>query len=287
MVHGVWAIRDLAAVWKKRINDRIAGEASFRCANSVVFAGFLLIGSSALAQTDLEGLDCLSSPFDAPETAQQQEIAALVGWLQARLAAHGPLAEVLREEPPDFCFGERPLGAQGYYELDTNRIVLRRRLPVGLMRAIAIHELRHVHQTRLGACPNPDMSMHATAQVVMAMEADASAVTLAIAWELKDVGEPEVWNALFAWHTHRSLARAFEEEMQQRGDLGLAASAAFAEWYENASLRESYYLSACSDYLDRQDAANLLPSYGAFDPELLETLCILPNGVPYRCEALE
>lgn len=247
--------------------------------------GLSLLAPSVAAQTDLEGLDCLPPPFDDPRTSRQDGIADLVDWLRTRLEPYPPLIAILAEDAPDFCVAERLFGAQGYYDVDGDRVVLRETLPPGLMRAVAIHELRHVQQLRLGACPGPGLSMEATARITLAMEADASAVSLAIAWDLGQAGAPDVWNALSEWHTHSDLALAFEREILLSGDIALATGAAFSAWYENEWRRESYYVAACSAYLDRQDATHALPRYGSMEPDFLETLCTLPNGVSYPCEA--
>lgn len=262
---------------------------SSQSALSILTSCYFLLVSSVAAETNIravEGLDCLSPPFDEPETSRQEKVANLIAWLRTNLEPYPPLVQILSEEPPKICLGERLFGAQGYYDLEADRVVLRDTLSVGLLRAVAIHELRHVHQIRLGACPNPNLSMQATARVTLAMEADASAVSLAIAWELKQAGQPEVWNALSEWHTHSKLAQAFEQEMLESGDMALATGAAFSEWYEIEWIRESYYVAACSAYLDRQDATHAIARYGSIEPEFLGTLCTLPNGVPYPCEAL-
>jgi hypothetical protein len=244
----------------------------------------LLSGAPHLqAQPDVEGLDCLAPPFDAPATESQRRIRVLVAWLQGALAPYDSLARIFEDDPPEFCSAERLFGIQAYYVPETHRIVLRRDLPEPLLRAVAIHELRHVDQMRAGVCPTPEMSMAATARVTLAMEADASAVSLAIAWELRERGDPGIWTALAEWRSHVELARAFEAEMEEGGDLAQATASAFSAWYASDWLPESYYVAACSAYLDRQETTHALPRYGAFDPASLEILCRLPDGRAYPC----
>ncbi|MBF9059348.1 hypothetical protein HKCCSP123_09145 [Rhodobacterales bacterium HKCCSP123] len=250
-----------------------------------MLAGLLPVGTGAQAQPDFEGLECLSAPFDSPRTPDGQRIAALVDWLRSRLAPYPPLSELLEVDPPELCLAERIFAAQAYYEPNEHRIVFRETLSPAFMGAVAIHELRHVHQSRLGACPHPDLSMEATASVTLAMEADASAVSLAIAWQLRAQGEPETWDALAAWPSYAPLVQAFETELRARGDIALATGAAFAAWYEIEWLAESYYVAACSAYLDRQDETHALPRYGSIEPDFRETLCRLPDGSAYPCDA--
>lgn len=235
------------------------------------------------AQPGVEGLDCLAAPYDAPATDRQRRTAALAIWLRGALAPYESLAAILEADPPEICTAERLFGIQAYYAPEDHRIVLRSDLPAPLARAVAIHELRHIDQMRIGICPTPAMSMRATARVTLAMEADASAVSLAIAWQLREAGDPEVWTALAQWPSHRDLARAFEAEMTRSGDLALATASAFAAWYETDWLRESYYVAACGAYLDRQDRTHALPRYGALDWESLEAVCRMPGGGTYPC----
>jgi hypothetical protein len=251
----------------------------------VLAVGVLLLGLRAEAQPGFEGLQCLSSPYDGAQTTQERQIRTLVDWLRAALAPYPPLRELMEVDPPEICVAERLFGIQAYYEPENHRMVLRETLSPALMGAIAVHELRHVHQARLGACPNPELSMDATARVTLAMEADASAVSLAIAWELRARGELETWDALAAWPSHTVLAQAFEAEMLESQDIAMATGAAFAAWYEIDWLRESYYVAACSAYLDREDATHALPRYGSLAPDFLEALCRLPDGRAYPCAA--
>jgi hypothetical protein len=102
--------------------------------------------------------------------------------------------------------------------------------------------------------------MQATAGVVLAMEADASAVSLAIAWALERAGEPEVWSALATWRSHVRLAQASAAEMRDSGDLARATGAAFVECYEIDWMSETCCVAAGSAYLDRQDATHALPN---------------------------
>jgi hypothetical protein len=254
---------------------------------AVCAAAVLSAPSGAEAGTDPEGLACLAPPFEAPASEREREVQALVGWLRTALAPFGGLGGVLADEPPEFCLAAHLFGAQGYVDATARRVVLRADLPPGLMRAVAIHELRHVEQVRRGTCPSEGLSMQATGRVVMAMEADASAVSLAVAWSLREAGDGAVWAALADWPTHTKLARAFEAEMRGNGDVARATAAAFAAWYEDAALVERTYVAACSGYLDRQDESHALPRYGALDGGLFDDLCRLPGGEGYPCSEPE
>jgi len=237
----------------------------------------------ASAQVEDPVRTCLAPPYDGARTDAQRRIRSLAVWLRSALAPHRSLERILEERPPEICLSEHLFGIQGYFDLEAHRIVLRRGLSTPLMRAVAIHELRHIHQTRTGICPDPNLSMEATARVTLAMEADASAVSLAVAWQLRAAGDPSVWTALETWPTHADLALAFEAEMRASGALALATARAFGTWYESEWRRQTYYVAACSDYLDRQERSHALPRYGSLDQAYLAELCRLPDGRVYPC----
>ena len=254
---------------------------------AVCAAAVLSAPANVAADADSEGLACLAPPFADPASEREREVQALVGWLRAALAPFGGLGRILEDSPPEVCLAAYLFGAQGYVDAEARRVVIRADLPPGLMRAVAIHELRHVEQVKRGTCPSEGLSMQATGRVVMAMEADASAVSLAVAWSLREAGDGAVWEALAAWPTHAKLAQAFEAEMRGTGDVARATAAAFAAWYEDATLVERTYVAACSGYLDRQDESHALPRYGALDGGFFDDLCRLPGGEGYPCSEPE
>jgi len=237
----------------------------------------------AVAEPDVEGRTCLSAPYLDAATDRQAEIRALALWLASALHAFPGLVDPLHDEGLQLCLAEELFGIQGYYDVEAHRIVIRAGVAQPLRRAIAIHELRHWQQVRIGICPDPALSMEATARIVLAMEADASAISLAVAWQLRAAGDPSVWDALAAWPSHAAMARAFRAEVEDSGDIGLATARAFSEWYATEWLRESYYVATCSAYLDRQDESHALPRYGSIDDAFLDRLCRLPGGARYPC----
>ena len=243
-----------------------------------------LAAQGAGAEAGRPGPECLPAPYDAARTDGERRIAELVGWLRPALGPYPSLLAALETSAPEICLAAALFGAEGYLGVEENRIVLRRSLPRGLMRAVMLHELRHLHQVRVGACPGPDLSMQETARVTLALEADASAVSLAVAWGLREDGDALAWQALASWPTHVDLAEAFEAEMRESGDVARATARAFAQWYVSDWRRETYRLAACSDYLDRQDRTHALPRYGAAAPDYLDSLCRMPDGGTYPCE---
>lgn len=238
----------------------------------------------ALSQADFEGLTCLRAPFTSAKTLEEQTIHSLVVWLRSALVDFESLIELVDDPALEICLGERLFGVQGYFEVDSRRVVLRAELEPGLLRAVAIHELRHAQQDSMGICLDPGLSMQSSARLVMAMEADASAIGAGIAWVLRQAGEPAVWDALADWPGQSDIVQAFEDEIGQSGDFARATAMAFAQWYETEDLRDVYYRAACSAYLDRQDQTHAIAGYDAVDDAAFRTLCRLPNGDAYGCE---
>ncbi|NDR59192.1 DUF6782 family putative metallopeptidase [Aliiruegeria sabulilitoris] len=229
-------------------------------------------------------MECLPFPYNQANNVSEHRIRDLVVWIRQVLGPKSDLLSALDDLRPEICLVEAIFGAEAYFEKESNRVVLKSDLSTAMMQAVAIHELRHVHQAKAGTCPRSTLSMQETARMTLALEADASAVSLAIAWDLKEAGAHQTWNALSDWSTHADLADEFEKEMNLSGDKIRATAKAFAKWYTSDWRREEYYLSACSEYLDRQDRNHAIPMYGMAPAEFLDHLCRLPSGEPYRCE---
>lgn len=75
--------------------------------------------------------------------------------------------------------------------------------------------------------------------------------------------------------------------MLDTGDVALAVTSAFYQWYESNTRLEQYYIAVCSDYLDRQDANHIVPQYQLVPDAFLESLCTLPDGSSYECSLPE
>lgn len=238
----------------------------------------ILSASVAAAQPS-----CLSPPYDADPEGPKAELARLAGDLAPALAAFPSIAEAFEAAAPDLCVAEQLDGAEGYFDPDANRIVLRRGNPPGLNLAVLLHELRHVEQAARGFCPSTDLAMKENARASWAAEADASTVTLIMAWALREKGRPEAWDALLSWPPQSDITARFGQVMQETGDVETAAAGAFDQWYASAERREAYYIASCSEYLDRLEDAAAPPGYSDLPDDFFARLCILPGGVPFDC----
>lgn len=245
---------------------------------TTVSALVCLLGAAYPSTLVAEGPDCGRAPFSAPA-----KVAHLISGMDPVFAVFPDLRQQLTDTGLELCIAENMVEAYGYYEPENNRIVINSSLSSGLQQAILVHELRHVDQFTSGICPTPDLAMGESARAVFAMEADASATGLIVAWAMRAEGYPQMWDALAAWPMQQDIAKVFADEMQGTNDVGVAASGAFAAWYGYQPRVDLYYLAACSSYLETEDSSHRLRGYETLDPAFYDSLCQLPKGGSYAC----
>lgn len=254
----------------------------------LALAALVLMAAPAGAQTDWHpdaAKLCLASPSETPQTPAEQRLAALLSRLDALGPEAAPLRDTLAATGTALCLDDRLTDAHGAYHLDHNLIALEAALEDGPMLAILLHELRHLDQSQRGYCPRNDISMEENARATFAMEADAQAIATLTAWQLRAAGDPAAWIAFEEMPDYADIAARFASEMAAGTGVSAATAAAFDQWYANTERLERYYAASCSDYLDRQDASKLLPSYGTLPADFLDALCRLPGGATYDCAA--
>lgn len=227
-----------------------------------------------LAQT------CALPPYDG---AADPALAALLDSTLPLVARYPVLADALGRSGPAICLSDSPSEARGWYEPAANRVVIAAALDPDLQRAILIHEIRHVDQVSRGICPDLSLSMSAYARATWAMEADASAISLIVAWDLRESGDPGPWDALAGLPRHADISQAFATALAASGDISSAGAAAFDAWYASEDRREAYYIASCSAYLDEQDRRHALPGVDPLDEMFFDRLCVLPDGTPFSC----
>lgn len=251
-----------------------------KCIKQITVAAAVCLLGISFPSTPLaeEGRMCGRDPFNAPS-----EVAYLVSEMEAVLTAFTTLRQLLTETGLELCIAENMFDAHGYFEPESNRIVINGSLPLGLQQAILVHELRHADQFISGICPSSDLAMGENARAVFAMEADASATSLVVAWALREAGNPQLWDALATWPMQQDIAQIFADEMRASNDMGKAASAAFDAWYDNKTRLDRYYVAACSSYLDYEDKNHRLRGIGELDIAFYGRLCRLPRGGSYTC----
>lgn len=244
---------------------------------------FLLVFLVALADFAAAQETCIEAPYDIAQEAPQRELVALYAEISTAWVRFPSLAETMEARKPQLCLASRMDGAHGSFDVDRNRIYISEDLESDMKLGVLLHEIRHLNQFSIGACPSDDLAMEEYALATFALEADASAISLLIAWDMKEQGNARAWSALSAWDTQSDIADRFAEEMEASGSVEAAVSAAFDQWFTSESRRESYYQSVCSGYLDRQDASKSLPRYQLIPADFYAELCRLPDGTSYQC----
>lgn len=237
-------------------------------------AAVLASGTAALA-----GETCAGPPYtDAPA-----EISALVLRLVEALKPFPSLASALIDQAPKLCLSDDLVEEQGYFEPRSNRIVLNVNLDQDFQLAILIHEIRHLEQFERGSCPAISYRMTDYIRARLALEADASAVGVYVAWVMSQAGDPGPWEMLKTWPTHDDLVARFADEIARGADEVTATSATFAQWFESAERREMYTFAICSNYLDALDREKVNSGQGRLTEDYAAGLCVLPDGRPYGC----
>ena len=242
----------------------------------------LLFPSISGASDICVGVSDVSSNPNAPAALVQAYEDVKVG------LEHFPsLIEAVDENSPSLCLSDTMDNAHGYYGIERNRIYLSEHLSPAMLVGVLLHEIRHLEQSVLGICPSDALAMEEYARATFALEADASAVSILIAWDMKENGNSGPWTALSEWPTQADIASAFAAEMLASGDVSSAVSAAFDQWYASETRREKYYIAACSGLLDRRDLSHALPRYQLVPSDFLDGLCRLPDGSTYECTLKE
>src|SRR6056297_3006501 len=240
----------------------------------------------------------LATSAEADETCIERSLTATVGDIEQSLSelySRGILAlerapsllKTISTRSPKLCYASQLDGAHGYFDVESNRIYISNALSKDMQVGVFLHEARHLDQIEIGVCPTDDLAMKEYAQAAFALEADASAISLMISWDLKKQGDSSVWDALSSWESQSDIATRFAEEMNASDDYGAAVSVAFDQWYASEFRRDQYYLSTCSESLDRKDTTHALPRYLLLPTDFYEELCRLPNGLEYQCSAPE
>ena len=243
----------------------------------------LLITISTFGTTAIAETICINAPYLTFAGERQRELVQLIDTFRPTLKNYPTMLEVLETHSPDICLSDRMDLAHAYLDIETNRIILSADLPHDIRPGVMLHEIRHLWQYSQGSCPTDDLAMKEYARATLALEADASAISLMIAWEIKEQGDSSVWNALSTWPSHEDIAARYEATISSGEEAGLAATSAFHQWYASDWRRNRYYVAACSEYLDRQDASHRIPQYELIDESFFEDLCKLPQGDAYSC----
>lgn len=219
----------------------------------------------------------------APYQQATGDLAELVQRLETTLKPYPALSLAWKDQAPDLCLDDSLVEEQGYFEPKTNRVVLNSAISQDFQLAILIHEVRHLQQFINGTCPTVAYRMVDYIRSRLALEADAAAIGIYLAWNLRAQGDPGPWETLRTWPTHDDLVKRFATTIEAGGDEVAATSATFAEWFERADRREIYTFAICANYLDALDREKVLPGKQTLPDDFAAKLCVLPDGRPYDC----
>lgn len=222
---------------------------------------------------------CSVAPYDTGSG----EVLEVAEHLILTLADFPSLAKALTDAAPTLCISDALYLEQGFFEPASNRIVLRAGIDAGFQMAILIHEVRHLEQYTRAICPTVSNSLTSYMRARMALEADASAIGVYVAWKLREDGTPGPWEQLEDWPTHDDLVARFAAEMATSGDEVAATAATYAQWFEDEDRRGMYAFAICSNYLDALDNKKLPPGADTLPDDFSTQLCVLPDGRPYDC----
>lgn len=186
--------------------------------------------------------------------------------------------------PPQLCLDDNALAPRGAYEPQTHRIILNANLNRGEQLLVALHEIRHLDQMARGLCPSPQMAQDAYVAAKLALEADAMANTVGLAWTLRHTNT-DTWLAAQSMTQYDDITRAFSLIIDEGAALPEAIGYAFAQWYRSPWRLKTYRQAACLAQLDQRDEQHLLPLYAPLPATFFEVLCKLPDGRSYPCEA--
>lgn len=228
---------------------------------------------------------CLSASHEGSLAPETRVLSELIAAIREDLGKFPSLLEALDHEGPTICLSSSMITEKAYFDPGLNRIVLSDDMDEGMMRAVLVHELRHLEQFFRGICPSDKLAMQEYARATLALEADASAASLLVAWERREAGDDMLWQALASWDMTSDIAERFLSEMSTTHDISAAAAAAFDQWYASEIRQDLYYVASCSQYLDRQDEEHTLPTYGRLASDFLDLVCVLSDGSRYPCAA--
>lgn len=241
---------------------------------------------------NLSGLDVSDPVFtekcillgdgDSSETGNS-ELLALIDYMSFASDESNTLLRIAQEKRATICLDDIIWNERGFFDFDLNFIVLKNSLTFSEKVLILVHELRHLDQYSRGFCPSTQFDISEHVRLTYALEADAQAITTLSAWIMRENGYTDPWNALKGFVNYEDIPDSFSISFLENQNLSIATNAAFAQWYHSAWRLESYYVSACTSYLDDLDRSKMIQSYGKLPDSFFDSLCSLPDGSNYEC----
>lgn len=258
-----------------------------------------LLLSSVLAQTNSVQHDmliqwhpdykdrCLLQDHENLSSDYVLTLQSLLAFLQHEPELSASLLDSAHSQKVTFCLSDKNEGTFGYFDYRFNLLTINENLGFYEKSIVLVHELRHIQQFSKGYCQSLEYSMKDIARLTLAAEADVQAITTLFAWRLKERGISDMWQSLDFFDNYSDITLAFEKEVSASKDEVLATRAAFTAWYDSSWRTTSYYLDACSRYLETLDDTHAIEAFEKLPPEFFDNLCELPNGSNYGCQIPE
>lgn len=194
------------------------------------------------------------------------------------------LVSTIQRSNTGVCLEEMNNGALGYYDYSLNIISLKDTGNVYEQAIVLAHELRHVDLAFRGYSRSINYDVYEMARLNAASEADAQAITVWFAWQMKEFGNPELWNTISELVDYADIAASFSDVMKNQGVVTEALRVAFIQWYKSSSRVNGYETYATENYLSVLKDTDRLQSYRLLPRNYFYSFCLLPSGVTYKCE---
>jgi hypothetical protein len=244
-------------------------------------APFLLEGYMTLPGSGRDWAICLPVGPGSPRALQDLDGAVAI---LSSLDVLGPwFAGLIADSGVRLCVEHEMVGGRGWFEPETRTLSVSSTLSPADMVLVLAHELRHIDQWRRGFQLSLDVTATEHVRQTYALEADASAVLAWVGWTAGQEGHDGIWTATLDLDRYRDIAVAFDTEMTETASPTAALLAAFRAWYASPWRIDSYWRSACGNYLDRLDDLHRPAGQALLPSGRLNRLCEVPGLGNYGC----
>lgn len=149
---------------------------------------------------------------------------------------------------------------------------------------VAAHELRHVFQASRGIVVTGRYSLEEYTRRSFAAEADATAVAMLWAWQMKsEKNISALWRTVLSSRKNGDIALAFEQEMKNSKDIVKATRKAFQQWYKSDARKAHYTKNAKMNYALVLKMEGTPPGTESLPENFFDQMCELSDGINYGC----
>ncbi|WP_163272871.1 ImmA/IrrE family metallo-endopeptidase [Chelativorans alearense] len=228
-------------------------------------------------------LECLSAAENDAEMARG--VAAAVAVLTNSTEFGDYFKALISSSGVSVCQDPLSFACRGYFEPEGNIIAVAPGLTEGQKVIILAHELRHLDQHERGYPLSLKYDLREYVRQTFALEADAQAFAVLVAWSLREYGNDEPWTAAVGFEEFSDIAKVFEEAVRAENSPGEVMRLTFKSWYSSPWRLEKYCLSAAGDYLDQLEVRKAIGRYEELPPDRFNTLCEMPDSSNYGCDS--